>query len=307
MGRRAWVAVGGTLAAGVALIVAFPPHDHGASSARQAAPLIGRIDDHVIPEGSGIIASRQHPGVFWTHSDSSNDPAIYAVTRTGRLLNTFPVAAGNADWEDIATDDAQHLYIADTGNNHGRRQVVRVLRLDEPDPSRPAYALRPDQVWQLKFPEAALNCESLFIHGGRGYLVSKVFGGQAAALYRFDLSPQNRPVVLEKVATLAVNSPVAAAAMSADGGRIALLSADALRIFEVEGEPARLGSAAPFRIPLIGPHRLEACCFAPDGLVVTAETGEIYLFADRPEGKPSPAAGAAPSVSRLAGGPGPVR
>src|SRR5688500_11577539 len=47
---------------------------------------IGRLDSRAIPESSGVVASRKHPGVFWTHSDSGNGPAIFAVSRDGTLL-----------------------------------------------------------------------------------------------------------------------------------------------------------------------------------------------------------------------------
>src|SRR5690554_2695558 len=70
---------------------------------------IGRIDHPPIRESSGLVASRRQPGVFWTHNDSGNPPAIYAIDRTGKLLGEWRIGAINHDWEDIALDDHGHL------------------------------------------------------------------------------------------------------------------------------------------------------------------------------------------------------
>src|SRR5438105_10764194 len=95
---------------------------------------LGRFDVRVIPEASGIVASRRHPGIFWVHNDSGNAPRLFAVRRDGSLVREFAVAAPNVDWEDIATDDHGHLYIGETGNNNGRLPLRAVYQLDEPDP-----------------------------------------------------------------------------------------------------------------------------------------------------------------------------
>ena len=266
----------------------------------QAVPRIGSIDARIIPEGSGIIASRRYPGIYWTHSDSGNEAAVYAITREGRLVAKFAVNARNEDWEDIATDDAGHLYIAATGNNSRKRTVVQVLRLDEPDPHAGSGTLRPDRVWNLSFPEHAFNAEALFIHHGQGYLISKVADQQPASLYQFPLDDSNRSLTLRKQATLPIRSPVTAADISPDGDRIAILSVEELCIFDVADDVSRLATVAPARIPLVLPNRLEGCCFAPDGLMVTDEkSGGSYLFPSGPTGMATDRSGGA-----LNGSPG---
>jgi hypothetical protein len=77
-------------------------------------------------ESSGIVASRAHPGVFWSHNDSGDGPYIYPFDRAGNGLGRRRVTAANAiDWEDIAIAPAPkagwHLYIGDIGNNQSRR------------------------------------------------------------------------------------------------------------------------------------------------------------------------------------------
>ena len=103
------------------------------------APLepMGRFDARAIPEASGIVKSRRHPGIFWVHNDSGNAPLLFAVRGDGRIVRRFRLAIPNLDWEDIAIDDQGHLYLGDIGNNTGLLRVRTIYQLDEPDPTIP--------------------------------------------------------------------------------------------------------------------------------------------------------------------------
>src|SRR5262245_3635164 len=63
-------------------------------------PRVGVVADDRINEASGVIASRAHPGVFWTHNDG-NDGVLYAMDRSGALIGCGKVDAKIKDWEDI--------------------------------------------------------------------------------------------------------------------------------------------------------------------------------------------------------------
>src|SRR3954452_118827 len=92
----------------------------------------GKLESAGLDESSGIVASRAHPGIFWTHNDSGNPPELFAITREGKEVRTYKVDAKNIDWEDIALDEKGRLLIADTGNNQHDRGEVYVHRLAEP-------------------------------------------------------------------------------------------------------------------------------------------------------------------------------
>src|SRR5206468_8997829 len=96
-----------------------------------------------IREVSGIVASRRHPGVFWVHNDSGNAAALFAVRRDGSLVREYAVKAPSLDWEDIAVDDAGHLYLGDIGNNAGLLPIRTIYEIDEPDPELEAKAPLP--------------------------------------------------------------------------------------------------------------------------------------------------------------------
>src|SRR5258706_16100224 len=64
-----------------------------ADAPKDQVTLLGTIDYKPCSESSGVIASRKHPGVYWTHCDSGNDAAIYAITREGKFIAEYKVNA----------------------------------------------------------------------------------------------------------------------------------------------------------------------------------------------------------------------
>ena len=98
---------------------------------------LGKLDVRLVPEASGIVKSRRHPGVFWVHNDSGNPPSLFAIRADGRIVREFRLEIPNIDWEDIAIDDQGHLYIGDIGNNLGALPARAIYRIDEPDPAEP--------------------------------------------------------------------------------------------------------------------------------------------------------------------------
>ena len=79
--------------------------------------------DSSLRETSGLIRWQRH---FISHNDSGNAPDLFILDKAGKLLGRVPVAAENHDWEDITAHGTQ-LYIADIGNNSGRRRDLNIL------------------------------------------------------------------------------------------------------------------------------------------------------------------------------------
>jgi hypothetical protein len=241
---------------------------------------IGRIEAPAITESSGLAASRRHAGVFWTHNDKGSKPRLFAITREGRLLAEFSVEGAKfSDWEDIAIDDAGHLYLGDIGNNNLKREDVEVYRIDEPDP-KSSDRLHPDTKWRLTYPGKPFDAESLFVFQGKGYLISKVTNDRLAEVYCFPLGEQ-KEVPLEKIVQIPVSSPVTGADISADGQRLGLVCKAGAYVFRINGDIAKAGLVRPWHTRYRH-EAIEACCFVPEGLLATAETREIFLFTDAP-------------------------
>ncbi|HEX9855346.1 MAG TPA: calcium-binding protein [Acidimicrobiia bacterium] len=97
----------------------------------------GNLTNSSIIEASGLVASRTHDNVYWTHNDSGGTNRIYAINQKGKNLGSFRF--GNvsvSDLEDIAIGPGpgkrDHIYVADIGDNGRKRPYVRIYRFPEP-------------------------------------------------------------------------------------------------------------------------------------------------------------------------------
>jgi hypothetical protein len=244
--------------------------------------LLARISDPRIVESSGVVASRRYADLFWTHNDGGGPKkqVLYAIDLEGNTHASFPVIGVTLhDWEDIAIDDAGHLYIGDIGNNDAKRDALTVYEIDEPNPHAGTGAISPKRAWKLKFPGAAFDCEGLFVWKNQGYVVSKVFDKARAQIFRFPLKETNEPVTLELVATTKIKSPVTGADISSDGTLLGLVAKNGAYVFRIDGDVTRVNNANPHHTKLKNQH-IEGCCFVPEGLLATSERRMIFLFTD---------------------------
>jgi hypothetical protein len=79
-------------------------------------------------EVSGLVKSKQWPGVYWVHNDSGDETRVYPVNSEGNLFVSARKADKpgilvggviNSDWEDIALDASGRIIIAaEEGNGH---------------------------------------------------------------------------------------------------------------------------------------------------------------------------------------------
>ncbi len=244
--------------------------------------LLGYMSDLRIKESSGIVASRRYPNVFWTHNDGGGPQkqVLYAIDREGSTRATLAVIGPTFhDWEDIAIDDAGHLYLGDIGNNDAKRDTLAVYEIDEPDPNAAFGSILPKRGWNLKFPGAPFDCESLFIWKEYGYVISKVFHNAHAQIFRFPLKETNEALTLELVATTKIESPVTGADVSTDGNLLGLVAKNGAYVFRIDADVAHVNEVTPHHTRLKDEH-IEGCCFVPDGLLATSERRGIFLFTD---------------------------
>jgi hypothetical protein len=238
---------------------------------------IGTIQNTAIAESSGVIPSRRGRGLYWTHNDSGAD-VLYAINANGASAGEYKIKDVELqDWEDIAATPGR-IYLADIGNNGGGRNKVDVYAVGEPNP-KSSGELRPLKHWQLSYPDDPFDAESLVISRGYGYIIAKELTGGEARMYRFRLNGKSN-VTLEKQGKLNVNAPVGGADLTADNKRLAVITREGAYLFQLPGRIPADGKLEPALFVPFSHDRMEGCCFTRDGLLVTAETGEIYLFTD---------------------------
>jgi hypothetical protein len=245
----------------------------------------GRLDVQAIPEASGIVKSRRHAGVFWVHNDSGNAPVLFAIRGDGRILRQYRVAAPNIDWEDIAIDDAGHLYLGDIGNNTGLLPMRVIYRIDEPDPREVSgQPLKPSATTFYALPRAnRFDAEGLVYEQGAAILVAKYQGGRPAELFSVALEPPSplaRPAVPQLIGTLpGFTEPATGAALSADRSRLAVCSATVTRVYlrdDRQSPPWKL--VAEVRYPSLP---LEGIAWDGENLVLVAERGGLYRLPEQ--------------------------
>lgn len=135
------------------------------------------IRDPRITESSGLAASRQHPGVYWTHNDSDDGAYLYAVdSATGETVATITLSGVGSprDVEAISIGPDNQIYVGDIGDNLGGSwPYVWIYRLPEPKNLRD-QTIRATQ-YVVKYSDGARDAESLVVHPktGRVYIVDK--------------------------------------------------------------------------------------------------------------------------------------
>jgi hypothetical protein len=172
-------------------------------AAGEQASVALTIRDPRITESSGLVASRLHPGVLWTHNDSGDSARLFAVGPAGRVLATLRLAGVAArDWEAVApgVDGAGRpaLFVGDVGDNLATQPEVSVYRVTEP--SRLRDATVPATRFRLRYPGGPRDAEALLVdpRGNRLYVASKQAAGgglyRAPAVLRADRVNQLRRV-----------------------------------------------------------------------------------------------------------------
>jgi hypothetical protein len=247
-----------------------------------------RLPD-VIDESSGLVASRQHPGVFWTHNDSGDDARIFAVRADGSLIREVEIqGAVNRDWEAITVDAQHRLWIADVGNNWSSRDDLAFYVVPEPDPMQADRSAAAERI-AVYYPEQRgddrrnFDSEAVFAADGRTYLLTKHRADTRTVLYRMPLAGDMRG--MEKLGEFDVGGDpdnyggrVTDASLSMDGQHLAVLTYHAIFIFRRPSEAGAWLSDLVKQIPLRQSRfrQCEAIAWHGADLLITNEAGQIF-------------------------------
>jgi hypothetical protein len=273
-----------------------------APACRRPSPTGEQLDRRV-QEPSGIVASRKHVDIFWTHGDSGRAPKLYAVDRQGALIAELTVAdVDNVDWEAIALDDQGNLWIGDIGNNASNRTDLVVYRIGEPDPYAGLESVGVDHRVRFCYPDqddfsdsrGPFDAEALFWWSGSLWLATKHRQDTLTVLYRFPQVDIDE-VVLERVSEWdlgtqlgdghpASNFPGMAtgADVSIDQKQLALLSYDAVFVFELTAGQRDPFAGKVHRIALNPSYvdQVEAVTWEGEQLLLVNESGALFRITE---------------------------
>ncbi len=263
-----------------------------------AAPAAVAADDDPVP--SRVLFSFQGNDVFeasgladtgdvvYTTNDSGDDAVLYGVDpATGRVTSRTTYAGGVDDVEALALGADGTVWAGDIGDNQGRRDEVRVLRVTPGvDGDAPAYP--------LTYPGGARDAETLLVHPrtGRVLVVSKsVFGGTVYVAPRtLREGRANRLAELARVPGLVTDG-----SFLPDGRHVVLRTYATASVYTYPGFE-RLGTV---RLPSqrlgesISVSRTGRVLVTSEGLGADVLAVRLPRFADGPSATPS---GAAPAT-----------
>ena len=230
---------------------------------RAAVTTLTAIDTQVAAgEGSGMVASRQYPGVFWWHRDGGTSTAdkprdaIYAMKFDSagnpvavRGTDKFPfynvTGSPNNNWEDISMDENNNLWIGDIGANNCDRNNQKLVKVKEPNPAG-TETLTILASYTFKFPDPAAGCntwnsEAMFWLDGKMYIFAKTTD---SPIYRVDLpSGTSGTATLTRIGKLTGGvSNISVSSLSDDRTRLMVAGHQQVRIFK-SSNPSLKGDA----------------------------------------------------------------
>lgn len=218
-------------------------------------------------EVSGMVASFRHPGHFWLHNDSGNEPELILIDSTGLQKARLAVqGVRNRDWEDIARR-GDTIFIAETGDNDAKYDTVFVYAVLEPDTiaDGPVDLLAK---YPMQYPDGRRDAESLMVDHTTGdwFIVSK--REDRVRVYRY-AAPQ-RPGALTTLERMPLELPfrlATAADMAPNGREIVIKTYAAIYLWQRgEGEPVSVAlQRSPAKQPYVPERQGEAIAYTLDG------------------------------------------
>ncbi|MEU0411035.1 WD40 repeat domain-containing protein [Streptomyces griseorubiginosus] len=135
------------------------------------------ISDPRITESSGLAASHQHPGIYWTHNDQDTGAYLYAVdSATGRTVARITMTGVGTprDVEAISIGPDNQIWVGDIGDNDGVTwPYVWLYKLPEPKDLKDQTVKATQYV--VKYSDGSRDAESMVVHPktGRVYIIDK--------------------------------------------------------------------------------------------------------------------------------------
>jgi hypothetical protein len=145
-----------------------------------------------LKENSGMT---EYSDLLWNINDGGNEAAIFGFSSKDTVVDRkkFLRGAENTDWEDI-TQDEDHIYVGDFGNNLGNRRDLRIYILNKNEISSASDSIPVSGIiWfsyedQTDFSQAAnfttpWDCEAFVVTGDSVILFTKDWQANQTSIY----------------------------------------------------------------------------------------------------------------------------
>ena len=182
-------------------------------------------------------------------TDRGHAPLLYAVDRAGRVRARVEVNPSNGDWEDVARgrcDLGACLYIAATGDNEERRDLISFYRLAEPEGEGDGSVEA--ERYRMVLPDGPRDIEAMYVLPTDQIFCVTKGRNHPVTVYRYPLPLRSDAIVtLIEVQRLTDGPPapprqVTGASATLDGRTVAIRTYQSLEFFSVTGGERRLES-----------------------------------------------------------------
>jgi len=129
----------------------------------------GAVEHPDLVEASGLVKSRRHDDLLWTHNDSGDSARVFAIRTDGSHAGIIYLQNIDAvDWEDIAMgpgpdQSRDYLFIGDIGDNHSSRKSIQIHRFAEPEEKETidGKLIRDVDTFRFVYPDGPRDAETL--------------------------------------------------------------------------------------------------------------------------------------------------
>lgn len=196
-------------------------------SSCQTGQLDNLLDLPVSLKENSALEYTNQDRLMWTIQDAGNPNALYALDAKGELAKTIEINnAENIDWEDLASDTEENIYIGDFGNNKKDREHFTIYKVAKPGNAKDSASAE-KIAFTLPNTMESQDFEAFFLHENKFYIFSK--DNNEAFVISVENSIGNHVAQLVTSFTLdGKNNKITAADISADGKTIVLLNHEKL-------------------------------------------------------------------------------
>lgn len=259
---------------------------------------VRKLQPSPISEASGLAISSANSGFMWLVNDSGSTPEIHLTTTDGTYRGKATVnGATNIDWEDLASfslEGENYLLVADTGDNHARRDTSALYILHEP--TIPEFgknlAATVLPAWQIRFryEDGPRDCEAVAVDAKAGKIILISKRTHPPQVYELPLHAPGKQGIqtARKVGQMTVNCPTfslipfcdqpVGLTFTTDHSLAAVVTYYSIFLFP--RRPSESWAVALSHVPtILPPHSLgqaESVAFTKDGktLFIVAEGNE---------------------------------
>lgn len=123
------------------------------------------IENGIVDEASGIVASRAMSNRVWIHEDGGNPPNLFLFSNQGEMIGKMTLPIENRDWEDIAIGPGpetgkNYIYLGEIGDNLAVYDEYAIYRFEEPTNLTTTPAI---EKIAFVYPDGKYNAETLLL------------------------------------------------------------------------------------------------------------------------------------------------